>query len=239
MRDTEYARELCEPGVMKWPSGGSEARIEKLLIKETDEEEIRFSWWKDGKLAIRPLDLSEHDLIALFRDALRESIRPRVLAAFHARHRCWWRAHRRNAESPHYVPARASRHAGGPHARLPLAHWQSLPHHTHKTLPHASALSAATRLVPYASSRSRAATRAPNAQRVCAVAAPMPIAPPVMTTLSRNVMLTVVLLLYRSAAPSLRAQSQRRTPVRRGVDHRSLPAIHAACLQAHRRATPW
>ena len=74
MRDTEYARELCEPGVMKWPSGGSEARIEKLLIKETGEEEIRFSWWKDGKLAIRPLDLSEHDLITLFSDALAKGV---------------------------------------------------------------------------------------------------------------------------------------------------------------------
>jgi len=74
MRDTGYARELCEPGVMKWPSGGSEARIEKLLIKETGEEEIRFSWWKEGKLAIRPLDLSEHDLITLFSDALAKEV---------------------------------------------------------------------------------------------------------------------------------------------------------------------
>jgi len=74
MRDTEYARELCDPGVIKWPSGGSEARIEKLLIKETGEEEIRFSWWKDGKLAIRPLDLSERDLITLFSDALAKEV---------------------------------------------------------------------------------------------------------------------------------------------------------------------
>jgi hypothetical protein len=73
MRDTSYAQELCEPGVMKWPSG-SEARIEKLLIKETGVEEIRFSWWKDGKMAIRPLDLSEHDLISLFRDALAKEV---------------------------------------------------------------------------------------------------------------------------------------------------------------------
>lgn len=73
MRDTRYAQELCEPGVMKWPSG-SEARIEKLLIKETGEEEIRFSWWKDGKMAIRPLDLSEHDLITLLSDALAKEV---------------------------------------------------------------------------------------------------------------------------------------------------------------------
>lgn len=74
MRNTDYARELCEPGVMKWPSSGSEARIEKLLIKETGEEEIRFSWWKAGKLAIRPLDLSEEDLVRLFSDAIAKEV---------------------------------------------------------------------------------------------------------------------------------------------------------------------
>jgi hypothetical protein len=43
MRDTKYARELREPGIKAWPSG-SEGRIERLLIKQTGEEEIRFSW---------------------------------------------------------------------------------------------------------------------------------------------------------------------------------------------------
>lgn len=69
MRDTKYAKEVREPGVVKWPLG-SEGRIERLLIKKSNEEEIRFSWWKDGKLATRPLDLSEGDLLKLFQDAL-------------------------------------------------------------------------------------------------------------------------------------------------------------------------
>ena len=69
MRDTKYAKELREPGIVRWPSG-SEGRIERLLIKDTQEEEIRFSWWKDGNIANRPLDLSEKDLITLFEDAL-------------------------------------------------------------------------------------------------------------------------------------------------------------------------
>jgi hypothetical protein len=73
MRDTPYAKELREPGIVRWPSG-SEGRIERLLIKETQEEEIRFSWWKDGNMATRPLDLSENDLITLFEDALAKQV---------------------------------------------------------------------------------------------------------------------------------------------------------------------
>ena len=73
MRDTKYARELCEPGVKKWPTG-SEGRIERLLIKESGTEEIRFSWWKEGRLATRPLDLSEEDLLTLFEDAITKDV---------------------------------------------------------------------------------------------------------------------------------------------------------------------
>jgi hypothetical protein len=73
VRDTTYAQELCEPGIQRFPSG-SEARIEKLHIKESGEKEIRFSWWKDGKMVPRPLDLSEDDLIALFKDAFDKGV---------------------------------------------------------------------------------------------------------------------------------------------------------------------
>ena len=73
VRDTKYARELREPGVKKWPTG-SEGRIERLLIKKSGTQEIRFSWWKDGRLATRPLDLSEEDLLALFEDAIAEDV---------------------------------------------------------------------------------------------------------------------------------------------------------------------
>ena len=73
MRETKYARELREPGVFQWPAG-SEARIEKLLIKESNEEEIRFSWWKSGKMVTRPLDLSEDDLLALLKDAFKKEV---------------------------------------------------------------------------------------------------------------------------------------------------------------------
>jgi hypothetical protein len=53
---------------------GDEARIEKLHIKRTGEQEVRFSWWKDGKMLPRPLDLSEDDLIALLRDAVAKDV---------------------------------------------------------------------------------------------------------------------------------------------------------------------
>lgn len=71
MRETKYAVELTEPGIMRFPSG-DEARIEKLHIKESGEEEVRFSWWKDGKMI--PLDLSENDLLILLRDAFAKDV---------------------------------------------------------------------------------------------------------------------------------------------------------------------
>ena len=67
LRDTEYAREIAavEHG---------EARIERLYVKNEDQEEIRFSWWKDGKLMMRPLDLPENDLLVLLEKALDKDI---------------------------------------------------------------------------------------------------------------------------------------------------------------------
>ena len=72
LRDTKYAQELKEPGVIHW--GNEEGRIERLRIKEIDQVEIRFSWWKDGKLVPRPLDLSEQDLLMLMRDAIAKDV---------------------------------------------------------------------------------------------------------------------------------------------------------------------
>lgn len=60
MRDTDYATELASASL-----GG--ARVERLLVKETDQEEIRFSWWKDDQMQPRPLDVPEEDLLELFR----------------------------------------------------------------------------------------------------------------------------------------------------------------------------
>lgn len=67
LRDTNYAREIASADL-----GGS--RIERIHIKETDTEEIRFSWWKDGRFQARPLDLSEDDLLALFGQAIGKGV---------------------------------------------------------------------------------------------------------------------------------------------------------------------
>jgi hypothetical protein len=74
MRDTAYATELSEPGAVRWPEIDEEARMERLQVKESGQIEIRFSWWKSGKMAPRPLDLEENQLIALFADAIHKNV---------------------------------------------------------------------------------------------------------------------------------------------------------------------
>jgi len=74
MRETAYAKELTDPGVVRWPAIGVEARIERLKIKRSGQTEIRFSWWKDGKMAPRPLDLEEDQLVKLFADAIKNKV---------------------------------------------------------------------------------------------------------------------------------------------------------------------
>ena len=66
MPNTEYADELCEPGsVQLGKDKDEEGRIERLRVKSTQQEEIRFSWWKSGRFMLRPLDLPEEDLLKL------------------------------------------------------------------------------------------------------------------------------------------------------------------------------
>jgi hypothetical protein len=72
MRDTDYATEIVS-AVLRFESG-DEARIERLLIKSSGKEEIRFSWWKDGRMMMRPLDLSEEDLMRLLVQGIREGV---------------------------------------------------------------------------------------------------------------------------------------------------------------------
>ena len=80
MRDTGYAKELKSSSL---PFGdGSEARIERLFIKQLGQEEIRFSWWKDNNIVTRPLDLSEEALIKLMARGIRDGVlSPKFLAA--------------------------------------------------------------------------------------------------------------------------------------------------------------
>ena len=72
MRDTDYAKEI-KSSVLVFPSG-DEARIERLLIKSSGQEEIRLSWWKDGRMLPRPLDLSEQDFFRLIVQGIRDGV---------------------------------------------------------------------------------------------------------------------------------------------------------------------
>ena len=68
MRDTEYATEL------KTAEDGFGQKIERLYVKKLAREEIRFSWWKDGHLMVRPLDLPEDELLSLMSAAIENGV---------------------------------------------------------------------------------------------------------------------------------------------------------------------
>lgn len=72
MRDTKYAKELATGKIVY--SGGEEARIERLYVKSYGEEEIRFSWWKNSRMAPRPLDISENDLLRLVNEGIQNNV---------------------------------------------------------------------------------------------------------------------------------------------------------------------
>jgi len=52
------------------------AKIERIVINKTGEEEIRFSWWKDnGVRFIRtPLDLTEENWLKLIEAGIEEEV---------------------------------------------------------------------------------------------------------------------------------------------------------------------
>lgn len=72
MRDSPYATLLCE--VRLNLGNGHEARAERLKIKESGEEEIRFSWWQNDRIMPRPLDLPENEWIELFERAVKAGV---------------------------------------------------------------------------------------------------------------------------------------------------------------------
>jgi hypothetical protein len=49
-------------------------RIERIFVKDRGQEEIRFSWWPNGRLAPRPLDLTEDELLALVQAAIAQKV---------------------------------------------------------------------------------------------------------------------------------------------------------------------
>jgi hypothetical protein len=75
LRETAYATELAR-GTVRF-SGGSEGRLERLRFKEgpaAGTEGYRFSWWKEGRMIPRPLDVTEEELLDLVREAVQEGV---------------------------------------------------------------------------------------------------------------------------------------------------------------------
>jgi hypothetical protein len=70
-RDTPYATEEATAGI-------GDCRIERIFVKAENEGagqvEIRFSWWPDGRMANRPLDLPEPQLLQLMAEAIRRGV---------------------------------------------------------------------------------------------------------------------------------------------------------------------
>jgi len=63
VRNTKYAREITTGEF-------SDYRIERIYVKGLDREEIRFSWWPKRRMAGRPLDVTEDELLALLQKAI-------------------------------------------------------------------------------------------------------------------------------------------------------------------------
>jgi hypothetical protein len=71
-RDTPYARLICE-GRLEL-GDGNEFRVEKLYVKGTGENEIRFSWWKNDRLTPRPMEVTEPQLVKLFDNGIKAGV---------------------------------------------------------------------------------------------------------------------------------------------------------------------
>lgn len=64
MGDTDYARQI------KAVSGPSGETIERIFVKQYQQEEIRFSWWPGGNFVPRALDVTEDELLPLLSQAI-------------------------------------------------------------------------------------------------------------------------------------------------------------------------
>jgi hypothetical protein len=67
LRDTNYATELATSAI-------GDNRIERILVKELEAEEIRMSWWPKGKMVPRPLDVPEKAFIQLIAHGIRDGV---------------------------------------------------------------------------------------------------------------------------------------------------------------------
>ena len=67
LRNTRYAEERRTSKI-------GDSRIERLFVRETNQEEIRMSWWPKGRMANRPLDVNESDFIDLIAQGIVDGV---------------------------------------------------------------------------------------------------------------------------------------------------------------------
>ncbi len=73
LRETPYAGLIAE-GRLSVGDGRDECRVERLYVKDRGSVEIRFSWWKNGALMMRPLDTTEKELLDLFDKGIKSGV---------------------------------------------------------------------------------------------------------------------------------------------------------------------
>jgi hypothetical protein len=73
-RETPYARELATAKIPSGPTGKAFVAIERIHVKQADQEEIRFSSWQGTRLLPRPLDLPEQELLPLMKAAIQAGV---------------------------------------------------------------------------------------------------------------------------------------------------------------------
>ena len=74
LRDTDYARELASARLPSGSTGKSFVALERISVKQAQQEEIRFSWWEGARMIPRPLDLPESELLPLIREAIAKRV---------------------------------------------------------------------------------------------------------------------------------------------------------------------
>ena len=64
-RDTAYATEIATATFSYTGEDEDEVRIERIFVKQYSQVELRFSWWRKGRLLPRPMDLPPQDFLTL------------------------------------------------------------------------------------------------------------------------------------------------------------------------------
>ena len=72
LRETVYAGLIAEGRLSLGDK--TEFRIERLYVKDERSMEVRFSWWKNSKLMMRPLDATEQQLLVLFEQGIKAGV---------------------------------------------------------------------------------------------------------------------------------------------------------------------